>query len=274
MAPSLWVISSSRAGHWLAIQSCLFCYQPQLTRLFPCSRQPWSAYAVHLTTLSPPALLGDLLLVWLCHKATVSWGDSLHDQAMTWLYLWIFTSKWIKLVGHYIRYPVDVLLLPVSVLFGYFHGAIKVYAVMTLNVVSCIVFFLFHFASAGRSRRKLVEVLAGCGLPEPKPTPKRQPFPAPASFFLPPYDTPASQRFDHDSSFLQPHLSTVLPVRAIFPVPGSFLSLICLMSFPLASCTLICISPHFQDFPLTRDVHFYRQLGVAVMVPMIMTQSA
>lgn len=111
---------------------------------FLSSRQPWSAYAVHLTTLSPPALLGDLLLVWLCHKATGSWGESLHDQSMTLLYMWIFTSKWIKLLGHYLRYPVDVLLLPVSILFGYFHGAIKMYAVMTLNVVCSTFFFLIY----------------------------------------------------------------------------------------------------------------------------------
>lgn len=93
-----------------------------------------------MTTLSPPALLGDLLLVWLCHKATGPWGDVSHSRAMTALYLWMFTSKWIKLLGHYIRYPVDVLLLPVSVLFGYFHGIIKVYAVLTLNVVSVLVY--------------------------------------------------------------------------------------------------------------------------------------
>ena len=110
------------------------------------SRQPWSAYAVHLTTLSPPAFLGDILLVWLCHKATGSWGESLHDQSMTMLYLWIFTSKWIKLLGHYLRYPVDVLLLPVSIIYGYFHGAIKMYAVMTLNVV-CSIFFSFFLLS-------------------------------------------------------------------------------------------------------------------------------
>lgn len=48
----------------------------------------------------------------------------------------MFVSKFIKLVGHYIRYPVDVLLLPVSILFGYLHGIIKIYAVLTLNVVS------------------------------------------------------------------------------------------------------------------------------------------
>lgn len=100
------------------------------------SRQPWSSYAVHLTTLSPPALLGDLLLVWLCHRGTAPWGDVLHSRAMNMLLLWVFTSKFIKLLGHYIRYPVDVFLLPISVLFGYFHGAIKMYAVMTLNVVS------------------------------------------------------------------------------------------------------------------------------------------
>ena len=142
---SLWVISDSgREERCIMHESCLV-FQPQLTLDFSflASRQPWSAYAVHLTTLSPPALLGDLLLVWLCHKATVSWGDALHDRAMTSLYLWIFSSKWMKLLGHYIRYPVDVFLMPVSILFGYFHGAIKMYAVMTLNVVSCIVFFLF-----------------------------------------------------------------------------------------------------------------------------------
>lgn len=50
--------------------------------------------------------------------------------------VWMFISKFIKLLGHYIRFPVDCLLLPVSILFGYFHGGIKMYAVLTLNVVS------------------------------------------------------------------------------------------------------------------------------------------
>lgn len=72
----------------------------------------------------------------------MGWGEVSHDRAMTSLYLWMFTSKWIKLLGHYIRYPVDVFLLPVSILFGYFHGAVKMYAVMTLNVVSASTLFL------------------------------------------------------------------------------------------------------------------------------------
>ncbi|GIJ91598.1 hypothetical protein Asppvi_010567 [Aspergillus pseudoviridinutans] len=46
-------------------------------------------------------------------------------------------SNWrSNLTRHYIRYPVDILLLPVSILFGYFHGGIKMYAVLTLNVTT------------------------------------------------------------------------------------------------------------------------------------------
>lgn len=58
--------------------------------------------------------------------------------ALKGLLLWMFISKFIKLLGHYIRYPADVVLLPVSVLFGYFHGLIKLYAACTLNVVSLL----------------------------------------------------------------------------------------------------------------------------------------
>jgi len=45
-------------------------------------------------------------------------------------------SKMIKLGGHFIRYPVDICLLPISILFGYFHSIIKLYAAMTLHVTA------------------------------------------------------------------------------------------------------------------------------------------
>ena len=48
----------------------------------------------------------------------------------------ISMSKWIKFVGHFLRHPVDVLLLPILITFGYLHGAIKLYAACTLHVVS------------------------------------------------------------------------------------------------------------------------------------------
>ncbi|KAI9705848.1 MAG: hypothetical protein M1836_005254 [Candelina mexicana] len=102
------------------------------------SRQPWSAYAVQLPTLSPPALLGDLLIVYFCYEATKELG--LESDCRTWtlgsLVFWMFTTKFLKLLGHFIRYPSDILLLPVSILFGYAHGVIKVYALFTLNVTA------------------------------------------------------------------------------------------------------------------------------------------
>jgi hypothetical protein len=45
-------------------------------------------------------------------------------------------SKIIKLVGLFMREPADLIFLPVSVLFGYFHGFIKLYAMLTLRMVS------------------------------------------------------------------------------------------------------------------------------------------
>lgn len=49
---------------------------------------------------------------------------------------WMLMSKWIKLLGHFVRYPVDLLLFPMSVAFGYLHGFLKLYAMFTLDVVS------------------------------------------------------------------------------------------------------------------------------------------
>ena len=49
---------------------------------------------------------------------------------------WMLMSKFIKLLGHYIRYPVDFFFLPISIIFGYLHGLIKAKAMLSLNVVS------------------------------------------------------------------------------------------------------------------------------------------
>jgi hypothetical protein len=66
------------------------------------------------------------------------------------LLAWMLFSKFVKLLGHYIRYPADFVMLPISILFGYFHGAIKIYAVLTLNVVSSIFIFIYLFCLLSR----------------------------------------------------------------------------------------------------------------------------
>ena len=105
------------------------------------SQQPWSTYAVHLTTLTAWALLSDSLLIyWLC-QATKYWPSRERIIALCLLGSWMFLTKWVKLVGHYYRYPQDILLMPLSILFGYAHGFIKFYAMLTLNVVSHVFIF-------------------------------------------------------------------------------------------------------------------------------------
>jgi len=89
-----------------------------------------------LTTLMPPAFVTEGALLILCVQATKEWDAPSRHLALYLLLTWMFISKFIKLLGHYIRYPVDFLLLPFSILFGYFHGFIKYYAMSTLNVTT------------------------------------------------------------------------------------------------------------------------------------------
>ena len=45
-------------------------------------------------------------------------------------------TKVVKLVGLFRRNPHDLLFLPVSIIFGYLHGLIKLYALFTLKEVN------------------------------------------------------------------------------------------------------------------------------------------
>jgi hypothetical protein len=45
-------------------------------------------------------------------------------------------TKVVKLIGLFVRNPSDVMFLPVSIVFGYFHGLIKLHALFTLKMVS------------------------------------------------------------------------------------------------------------------------------------------
>lgn len=99
-------------------------------------KQPWSTYAVHQTTLLQWALLWDCLILYLYLSSTQMWSDDAQRMGLMVLLSWMLTSKFVKLLGHYIRYPVDFFLLPISIIFGYLHGLIKAKAMLSLNVVS------------------------------------------------------------------------------------------------------------------------------------------
>jgi hypothetical protein len=52
--------------------------------------------------------------------------------------IFMFVSKVVKLIGLFVREPSDLIFLPISILFGYFHGLIKLYALFTLRMVSLL----------------------------------------------------------------------------------------------------------------------------------------
>ena len=56
------------------------------------------------------------------------------------VFMFCFT-KVVKLVGLFRRNPSDIMFLPVSILFGYFHGLIKLWALFTLKEV---IFFFYE----------------------------------------------------------------------------------------------------------------------------------
>ena len=99
-------------------------------------KQPWSTYAVHQTTLLQWGFFWDCMIIYAYLISTEGWDDKPQMIGLASLLGWMLVSKFLKLIGHYIRYPVDFLLLPVSILFGYLHGLIKAKAMLSLNVVS------------------------------------------------------------------------------------------------------------------------------------------
>ncbi|KAI0007597.1 polysaccharide synthase [Xylariaceae sp. FL0662B] len=101
------------------------------------TQQPWCTYALHIATFTSLAFVVDPLLLLSLWWGTDGW-DLQDRQRWFWaqfIFMFAFT-KVIKLVGLFRRNPSDILFLPVSIVFGYFHGLIKIYALITLNMTS------------------------------------------------------------------------------------------------------------------------------------------
>lgn len=99
-------------------------------------QQPWCTYALHFATFTSLAFAIDPLLLASCWWATANW-DMQHRQYAFWAqfaFMFAFT-KAVKLVGLFRRNPSDMVYLPLSIVYGYFHGLIKLYALITLNMV-------------------------------------------------------------------------------------------------------------------------------------------
>lgn len=79
----------------------------------------------------------DGLLAWLLIKSNKEIPGWNLTAVMISFAIWLVSTKAVKLVPHFHRYPMDVRFIPLAVVFGYLHGVIKIYALLTLDVVSC-----------------------------------------------------------------------------------------------------------------------------------------
>jgi len=83
------------------------------------------------------ALPYDCFIFYSWLKATEQWPADEKKALLIALATWTFVfSKTVKLWGHFFRYPADIVFIPVYIAFGYFHGCIKFWGLLTLNAVS------------------------------------------------------------------------------------------------------------------------------------------
>ncbi|POS84023.1 hypothetical protein EPUL_003773 [Erysiphe pulchra] len=99
-------------------------------------QQIWCTYALHIATFTSLSFVFDPLIIYLAIKASSILPGNWPQYAITIQCIFMLWTKIIKLVGLFSREPLDIIFLPVSILFGYFHGFIKVYALLTLRMTS------------------------------------------------------------------------------------------------------------------------------------------
>ena len=100
--------------------------------------QPWSVYAIYLTSFVNFALFYDTALFYTMWRSRACpliqrIGPTF---AIIYLGLWILGSKLVKPFPHFWRNPGDLVYLPGYIVFGYFHSFIKLYALLTFGVTT------------------------------------------------------------------------------------------------------------------------------------------
>jgi hypothetical protein len=100
------------------------------------SQQVWSTYALHIATFTSLSFVFDPLILGLLYKVTEDLAPDSRFYAFAAQLTFMAITKVVKLIGLFVREPSDLMYLPVSILFGYFHGLIKMYALFTLRIVS------------------------------------------------------------------------------------------------------------------------------------------
>lgn len=98
------------------------------------SRQyAWGCYIIYFSMFQQPSLFVDLGFWYLLSKILAPCSPD--TQSLCWiLYLvWVFFTKIVRLIPHFWRHPIDMVHIPMLIVFGYFHGFLNIYALCTLT---------------------------------------------------------------------------------------------------------------------------------------------
>lgn len=81
----------------------------------------------------------DTILGYLLYRSVTAIPPELanvtHLNALYLFFTWLLFIKTVKLWPHFYRHPQDIKFIPAQILFGYCHGFIKLYTLLTLNKV-------------------------------------------------------------------------------------------------------------------------------------------
>lgn len=102
------------------------------------SRQPYSTYAIYTATFTSLGLVTDPLFFYLYYMVSRTWTSDLQILGLVFAVLWYLFTKTVKRVGLIRKNSWDLCFIPVSIMFGFAHGFVKLYALWTWNVVSQI----------------------------------------------------------------------------------------------------------------------------------------
>lgn len=103
--------------------------------------QPWSTYAIYLSSLVNFALFYNGLMLWTLHQALRDddgWSVMIggKHKVMATLVCWILATKLTKSMPHFWLHPRDLVFLPCYIAFGYYHSLLKLWALLTMGEIA------------------------------------------------------------------------------------------------------------------------------------------
>jgi hypothetical protein len=159
---------------------------------------------LHIATFTSLSFVFDPLIIFLTIKASKDLpGNGQLYMVCAQLAFMVWT-KVIKLVGLFMREPWDIVFLPISVLFGYFHGGIKLWAFATLRMVRHVNTFCFSFLTC--SKTSWGSRADGDTNDSQRMTPRTR---RSESITLPPGNHPVLIRYNGDKSYIPPSEKSV-----------------------------------------------------------------